>query len=237
MVTSAIAAPADEQVQRPARYAVACIDRTSSLPPWFIDRSLQYVARQVEDAVTGPMQRAVFHLRSISSNSYAPEAEIKVVQLDAVPMPPPRPTPSANPFLAQQDRQHAEAYERAHEAWVAGLNASRTFARRAAADIRALKLPADTQGTDVLGCLLRAPSLLGSEGERSLFVASDLVAHGRQQDSGPPPGSLSGVGVTIAFYCADLASACAPRVASFTDVLRQAGATDITVVDPQQLGG
>jgi hypothetical protein len=229
--------PIADQVQRPARYEVACIDHSSSLPPWFVERALQHVARHVENAVTGPMRPAVFSLRSMSASSYAPDGEIATVELGAIPPPPRRSAPSANPFLTAEDRQHERVYERERAAWLAGLAASRTYAREAAGRIRALRLPVDTVGTDVLGCLLRAANLLGHEGERSLLVASDLVPHGHQQDAGPAPASLAGVQVTVAFYCADLASACADRVAAVAEIVRQAGAADVSVVDAQNLSG
>jgi hypothetical protein len=41
--------------------------------------------------------------------------------------------------------------------------------------------------------------------------------------------------VTIALYCVELAFTCAARAMTFTEVLRQAGATDITVVDSANL--
>jgi hypothetical protein len=221
---------ADDQVQRPARYEVACIDHSSSLPPWFVERALQHVARHVEDAVTGPMRPAVFYLRSMTVNSYAPDGEIATVELGAIPTPPRRSAPSANPFLTAEDRQRERVYEQERAAWLAGLAASRTYAREAAGRIRALRLPVDTVGTDVLGCLLQAANLLGHEGERSLLVASDLVPHGRQQDAGPAPAGLAG-------YCTDSASACADRVAAVAEIVRQAGAADVSVVDAQNLSG
>jgi hypothetical protein len=228
---------ADDQMQRPARYEVACIDHTSSLPPWFVERALQHVARHVEDAVTGPMRPAVFYLRSMSASSYAPEGEIATVELGAIPTPPGRPAPSANPFLTAEDRQRERVYERERAAWLAGLAASRKYAREAAGRIRALRLPVDTVGTDVLGCLFQAANLLGHEGERSLLVASDLIPHGHQQNVGPAPASLAGVQVTVAFYCTNLASACADRVAAVAGIVRQVGAADVSVVDAQNLSG
>jgi hypothetical protein len=225
----------DELVQRPARYEVACLDRTSSVPAWFLERALAHVATRVENAVTGPMQPAVFHLRSMSADSYAPEAEIRTVELTAVPTAPPSPPLSDNPFQSRENNRTVAAYEQQRAQWEANLAASRTTARAAAARIRELELPVDHTGTEVLGCVLRAADLLAVDGDRSLFIASDLVASGRQQDAGPAPGSLAGVQVTLAYYCADAASACAERSAAFMDVLRQAGARDVTVVDPQNL--
>jgi hypothetical protein len=238
--TTVVVTPADdaadpEQVQRPARHEVSCIDRTSSLPAWFVERSLHHVARRVEDAVTGPMQPAVFYLRSMSANSYAPEAEIATVELSAVPTAPRAPIGSTNPFLKEEDRKRREAYERDHATWLAGLAATRTVAKAAAGRIRALTLTVDNVGTDVLGCVLRAPDLMDGADERSLFLASDLVAEGRQQDSVPPAGSLDGVHVTVGFYCADLASVCTARVTAFVGLLQQAGADDVSVLDPQNL--
>jgi hypothetical protein len=227
----------DDQVQRPERHDVSCIDRTGSVPDWFVRRALHHVAGRIESAVPGPMHRAVFHLRSMSATSYAPEAEIATVEIAAVPAAPRSPPLSENPFLARRNSGELARYQRDRETWLAGLEATRAFARSAAERVRALTLPADHAGTDVLGCLLRAPDLLGTTGERTLFVASDLVPSGPQQDSVPAPGSLAGVPVTVAFYCADLASTCAERVGAFSRVLGDTGAGPVTIVDPQNLGG
>jgi hypothetical protein len=235
--TSSVApAPAvDDQVQRPIRHEVSCLDRTSSVPTWFLKRALAHVATRVENAVTGPMQPAVFYLRSMSADSYAPEAEIRTVELLQVPTAPRPPPLSENPFQSRENTRALAAYNQERVQWEAGLEASRTAARAAAGRIRELDPPVDNTGTDVLGCILRATDLLSGDGERSLFIASDLIASGRQQDTGPVPGTLSGVQVTVAYYCADPASTCVERMGAFTDVLRRAGATDITVVDPQNL--
>jgi hypothetical protein len=171
----------------------------------------------------------------MSADSYAPEAEIRTVELTAVPTAPRSPPLSDNPFQSRENSRAVAAYQQERVQWEAGLEASRTAARAAAARIRELELPVDHTGTEVLGCVLRATDLLDVDGERSLFIASDLVASGRQQDTGPAPGSLADVQVTIAYYCADAASACAERIAAFTDVLRRAGARDVTVIDPQNL--
>jgi hypothetical protein len=235
---SSAVAPAStevDQVQRPARHEVDCLDRTGSVPVWFRERALAHVAKRVEDAVTGPMEPAVFQLRSMSADSYAPEAEIRTVELLEVPTAPRPPPLSDNPFQNRENTRALAAYEQERAQWEAGLEASRTAARAAAGRIRELDPPVDNTGTDVLGCVLRAVDLLGADGERSLFIASDLIASGRQQDTGPAHGTLSGVRATVAYYCADPASTCTERVNAFTDVLRQAGATDITVVDPQNL--
>ena len=233
--TNATPPAPDDLVQRPARHEVDCLDRTSSVPVWFLKRAMAHVATRVENAVTGPMRPAVFHLRSMSSDSYAPEAEIRTVELTAVPTAPRSPPLSDNPFQSRENSRAVAAYQQERAQWEAGLEASRTTARAAAARIRELELPVDHTGTEVLGCILRAADLLDVDGDRSLFIASDLVASGRQQDTGPAAGSLADVQVTIAYYCADAASACAERVAAFTDVLRRAGARDVAVIDPQNL--
>ena len=195
--TDVAAPPApDELVQRPARREVACLDRTSSVPAWFLKRALAHVATRVENAVTGPMQPAVFHLRSMSADSYAPEAEIRTVELTAVPIAPRSPPLSDNPFQSRENSRAVATYGQERARWEAGLEASRTTARAAAARIRELDMPVDHTGTEVLGCVLRATDLLDVDGERSLFIASDLVASGRQQDTGPAPGSLADVRVT-----------------------------------------
>jgi hypothetical protein len=238
-VSSAPIAPAspatDDQVQRPARHDLSCVDRTGSVPPWFTQRSLRHVAGRIANAVTGPMQPAVFYLRSMSANSYAPEAEIATVELSAVPPAPRPPDLSSNPFSRKENSERKAVYERELTAWRGGLEATRAFAEASAARIRSQTLPVDDTGTDVFGCLLRASDLLGTDGERSLFIASDLIAAGRQQNDAPAPGSLSGVHVTVTVYCADLASTCARRASAFTDTLRRAGAGDVALIDPQNL--
>ena len=226
----------DEQVQRPARHDVSCIDRTGSVPEWFVRRALRHVAARIEDTVTGPMRPAYYYLRSMSATSYAPEAEIATVELSAVPVAPRPPPLSENPFDTVGNSAKMRTYEQERQNWLSGLAASRAFAHASAERVRSLSLAVDNSGTDVLGCLLRAPDLLGADGDRSLFVASDLVPSGPQQDARPRPGALAGVEVTVGYYCADQASACAQRVDTFVGVVRDAGAERITVVDPQNLG-
>lgn len=221
---------------KPALTELDCIDRTGSLPPWFTQRALGRVADEVEKAVNGPMAAARFYVRSTSSASYSPDAEITTVTLAAVPPPPQAPVPSTNPYLRAQNNQQEAAYRDQLATWTRSLDTARGAAREQAGTLRALTLPVDTTGTDVLGCPLRATDLLDVAGERRLFIASDLVATGPQQDIGLPAGSLAGVTVSIAFYCRDQAGACATRIAGFRDRLRQAGATDIAVIDPQNMG-
>ena len=231
------APPVDDQVQRPIRHEISCLDQTSSVPMWFLKRALAHVATRVENAVTGPMQPAVFQLRvaSGSADSYAPEAELRTVELMAIPPAPRPPLLSENPFQSRENTRALAAYEQERAQWEEGLEASRAAARAAASRIRELDPPVENTGTDVLGCVLRASDLLGTDGERSLFIASDLIATGRKQAAGPAPRTLSGVQVTVAYYCADPTSTCMERVSAFTDVLRRSGAQNITIVDPQNL--
>lgn len=219
----------------PLRTELGCIDRTGSLPTWFTARAISAIADQIEQAVVGPMPPAVFHLRDMSATSYSPDAEITTVRLAAVPNAPDPPELSGNPYESAADGELLRARELAVVGWEQSLAKAQAAAAQEADRLRAIVLPTDDTATDVLGCPLRAPDLLGTTGDRHLFIASDLLASGPQQDLTPGAGDLAGVRVTVAFYCVDLAGACADRVEQFTDLLRQAGVTDITVVDPQEM--
>lgn len=230
-VVSAGAAAAPE---RAASAYLACIDVTTSIPRWFVERALGRVADDIEASVTGPMQQATFYLRSTVATSYWPDAELGTVQLTAVPRPPDSPQLSPNIYeQAANDGAMAE-YRMALTTWKGTLDKARATAGVEAARVRSLDPRPDATGTDVLGCPLRAPGLLGTDGDRRLVIFSDLLPSGPQQ-AGLPAASLRGVAVTIAFYCTELANTCAERLAAFSDLLRGAGATDITVVDPQAL--
>ncbi|MGQ0576958.1 MAG: hypothetical protein ACT4RN_22565 [Pseudonocardia sp.] len=233
----AAAPPAPPASAQPAaaRHEVFCLDYTTSIPQWFRARLLAHVAGVVEDAVTGSMGEAEFHLRRTTANSYAPEAEMLTVHLPAVPAGPTPPTPSANPYETARNAAEQARFDEEHRIWSADLEVARAAAAVEAERIRSLNPPVDGSGTDVRGCPLRAPALLGPDGDRHLFVGSDLAASGRQQDVTLPAGSLTDVRVTIVPYCADLAGICQQREAEFTGFVEQGGATDITVIDPQDL--
>jgi hypothetical protein len=215
-----------------ARTEVACLDVTTSVPLAFDDAARDWFAHRVADAVPGAMEAATFYLRVTTSASYSSEDGLREVELPEVPAPPAPPDLPGNPYEAGKKAALEKAHAEDLAAWQADLDAARARAVEQADAIRSVPLPRDDRGTDLLGCAIKASELLGPDGNRTLFVASDLIPSGPQQLVTP---DLRGVQVIIAFWCIDDAATCVARRDAFTSTVDAAGAASIDVLDPQQL--
>ena len=231
--SAAAAAPSGGPIAAP-RTEVACIDVTTSVPAEFAGRAQGWFAARVARSVAGPMRPATFYLRATAAASYSDSAGLAMVLLREVPAPPDPPALPTNPYETARKEQLQRAYADRLAAQQAQVEAARQQAAREAEKIRNAVLPRDNRGTDVLGCEIKAGDLLGDSGERTLFVATDLIPNGAQQTL--PPDLLRGVAVVLTQWCTDDAATCRARRDAFADAVRGAGAASFTVIDPQQLG-
>jgi hypothetical protein len=203
------------------------------VPAEFAARAQGWFADQVARSVAGPMRPATFYLRATEAASYSDSAGLVRVTLPEVPAPPDSPALPTNPYEAARKAQLQRAYDDRLTAQQAQVQAARQLAAQKAEKIRTVALPRDSRGTDVLGCAIKAGDLLGDTGDRTLFVATDLIPNGPQQAL--QPGLLQGVAVVLTQWCTDDAVTCRARRAAFAAEVRGAGAASFTVIDPQQL--
>ncbi|OJY40623.1 MAG: hypothetical protein BGP03_06315 [Pseudonocardia sp. 73-21] len=217
-----------------SRTEVACIDVTTSVPAEFAGRAQGWFADRVTHSVTGPMRPATYYLRATEAASYSDSAGLVTVTLPEVPAPPDPPALPTSPYETVRKQELQRSYADRLATQQAQVEAARQQAAQQAEKIRTAALPRDNRGTDVLGCEIKAGDLLGDSGERTLFVATDLIPNGQQQAL--PPGLLKGVAVVLTQWCTDDAATCRARRDAFAADVHGAGAASFAVIDPQQLG-
>jgi hypothetical protein len=188
----------------------SCIDRSDSMTRAWIQWSLSLWAREIRSSVGESTSPIIFNTGFIGPNSYTDGFSlVRPVRVDPLPEKP------SDPYATEALRS-----------WAEQTSAEHVRVNRQATHIARMR-PARQFGTDIKGCVLRAREL----GASKILLATDLKPFGVRQRA---KLDVRGMDMAIVYFCASNdALACEDRSHHWEELLLNAGATSVKLIDPQ----
>lgn len=209
----------------PGDTVVVCLDASSSYDHSHRRAAKQTVADALPDLVRPGRGAHTVYVYEIGENSYQrpPLLTLTVPELRGKPA---TTLKSAPPL---QGGQITEQLKKVAEDWEAERHRARHRARVEAQKLRDLRL-ATREGTDIGGCLENAAEqFTGHTGDRRLVIASDLHAHGKQQQAA---ARLDDVAVDVIEFACTQAKTCDDLRRKWTERFTELGARSVNITRP-----